>query len=219
MGAVTLRFRGTAVAEKTRRSKAWQPVLGADPARLRQLGDLLRRRRAALGWRDRPAFEEDQDINQRLISDIERGRRDTYTFPTLQDIAAAYEVTYESMTAVAWSDAGELVPAPVPAEAEEPRALTPAPPDDRPAPGWPPERVAADRPYFDRINERRVELASRGIVYPTGAQMFPDDPDDAAAWDGPGARLPVGDRVWFIADLRRLEAARGAGPQANDRGA
>ena len=71
-----------------------------------------------------------------------------------------------------------------------------------------PGRIASDHHYFDEINERRVARAARGITSPSGAQMFPDSPDDAKAWDGIGARLPVGDRVWFIADLRRRAAAR-----------
>jgi transcriptional regulator with XRE-family HTH domain len=77
-----------------------------------------------------------------------------------------------------------------------------------------PGRIASDRPYFDEINERRVALAARGITNPSGAQMFPDSPDDAKAWDGIGARLPVGDRVWFIADLRRRAAAAARNPLA-----
>lgn len=76
------------------------------------------------------------------------------------------------------------------------------------APSWPPARVAADRPWFDPINERRVELAARGIAYPTGAQMFGEGTEDAQAWDGDFAPLPVGDKVWAIADMRRRAAAR-----------
>jgi hypothetical protein len=45
--------------------------------------------------------------------------------------------------------------------------------------------------------------------------MFPGCPDDARAWDGIGARLPVADRVWFIADLRRRASGRHAGPNTN----
>jgi hypothetical protein len=79
---------------------------------------------------------------------------------------------------------------------------------DRLDPPMTAERAAADRPWFDEINERRVALAARGVTNPSGAQMFPDSPDDAQAWDGIGARMPVGDRVWFIADLRRWAAGR-----------
>ena len=38
--------------------------------------------------------------------------------------------------------------------------------------------------------------------------MFPDSPEDAKAWDGIGDWLDIGDRVWFIADLRRRARAR-----------
>jgi hypothetical protein len=169
-------------------------MLGAEPARLLELGGLLRLRRAAIGYRHVPAFVRACDINTRMVGDIEHGRRDTYTFPTLEDIAAAYKVTYMSMMAVVWSGAGELVPAEDEASGE--------------APPFIPERAAADRPWFDPINERRVELAARGIAYPTGAQMFGEGTEDAKAWDGEFAPLPVGDRVWGIADLRRRAAAR-----------
>ena len=162
-----------------------------------------------------PAFTGKRGINARMVGDIEHGRRDTYTLPTLEDIAAAYKVTYMSVMAVAWSGAGELVPA----ETSGPRAL-PAP-DAGPAgaPGWPRERTEADRPFFDPINERRVELASRGITYPSGAQMFGEATWEAAAWDDPLAHVPVAGRVWGIADMRRRAAARDAGSGVNSRSA
>lgn len=205
------------MAETTGNGDPWQPLRGADPARLRLLGELLRMRRAAIGYRHVPAFTAKRGINTRMAGDIEHGRRDTYTFPSLQDVAAAYEVTYDSVMAVVWSGAGELVPAGD--EPREPRALPSAPPGDPgDPPGWPPARVAADRPFFDPINERRVELAARGIAYPTGAQMFGEGTDDAEAWDGDFAPLPVGDKVWAVADMRR-RAAGAAGTRADDRGA
>jgi hypothetical protein len=184
------------VAEKTGNGDSWQPVTGADPARIRELGALLRLRRAALGYRHVPAFVRDRRINTRMVGDIEHGRRDTFTYPSLTDAARAYDVTYESMMDVVWSGAGELAPAPA------------APPPGEDTPPMTAERAAADRPWYDEINERRFALAARGIIDPSGAQMFPDAPDDAKAWDGIGARMPVGDRVWFIADLRRWAAGR-----------
>ena len=187
------------MAEVTGSGDSWQPVKGADPARLKELGVLLRDRRVDLGYRHVPAFVRARGINTRMVGDIEHGRRDTYTFPTLADVAAAYEVTYESMMAVVWSDAGELVP-----EEEAPPRL----PDPDDTPPMTPERAASDRPWYDPINERRFALAARGILDPSGEQMFPDAPDDAKAWDGIGARLDIGDRVWFIADLRRRAASR-----------
>jgi hypothetical protein len=62
--------------------------------------------------------------------------------------------------------------------------------------------------------ERLLALADSGTIDPSGEQVFPDAPGDAKAWDGIGSRLPVRDRVWFIADLRRWEADR-AGSAGN----
>lgn len=183
------------MAEKTGSNNSWQPMLGATDARLALLGRLLRLRRAALGYRHVPAFVRDRDINTRMVGDIEHGRRDTYTFPTLEDVAAAYEITYMSMMAIVWSDADELVPAAA------------IPPPDEDTPPMTAERAAADRPWFDEINEQRFVLARRGITNPTGTQMFPDSPADAKAWDDHD-HWSVADRVWFIAEVRRQVAAR-----------
>jgi transcriptional regulator with XRE-family HTH domain len=186
----------------------WQPMTGAEPARRVLLGNLLRLRRAALGYPAVPAFARDRHINTRMVGDIEHGRRDTYTYPRLQDVARAYDVTYDSMLAVVWSGAGELVPA---TPAALPAAL------DRLADGqdgWQPPiadpvRRAADAPYAAPILDRLLELADAGVIDPDGAQMFGEGTDDARAWDGHGAwvRAPR-DRAWFIADIRRLEDGR-----------
>ena len=175
-------------------------MTGADPARLRELGALLRMRRAALGYRHLPAFVAARGINTRMAGDIEHGRRDTYTLPTLQDVAAAYDVTCESMTDVVWSGAGELVPAaadePAPPPAA-PRLLPAAPIDDA-------ARTAADRPYADRIWADLRAWAAKGVTDPTGAQLFGAGTPDAQAWDGTAGRMDEGDRVWHIADLQRF---------------
>jgi hypothetical protein len=181
-------------------------MTGAEPARIVRLGALLRLRRAALGYRHVPAFVRDRHINTRMVGDIEHGRRDTYTFPSLQDVARAYDVACDSMMDVVWSGAGELVPAAAAAP------VTPAPLTDS-ADGWHPPiadraRRDADAPYAMEIMERLLALADSGTIDPSGTQVFPDAPGDAKAWDGIGARLPVRDRVWFIADLRRLADGR-----------
>ena len=132
-----------------------------------------------------------------MAADIEKAyesRVNTFPPGTLRRIAEVYEVTYESVLAVLGGKAGELAPAAPPAPGDSPPAF--------------PARAASDRDWFDPINERRVALAARGITSPTGEQMFPDHPDDAKAWDGIGARLDIGDRLWFIADLRRRAAGR-----------
>jgi hypothetical protein len=64
-------------------------------------------------------------------------------------------------------------------------------------------RENADRAYATPIWERLLRFAAQGVTDPTGAQIFGEGTDDAKAWDGIGRRLPVGDRVWFIADLQR----------------
>lgn len=172
-------------------------MIGADPGRLQKLGQLLMWRRAALGHSYRPAFLEEQDVNGRMVSDIERGRRDTYTGPTLEDLADAYAVTYDSMLAVAWGRADELTPAADPAE---PPDWTP-PTDNMP-------RDAANRSYFDQIQGRLDLLKARGVARPSGRQLFPDAPDDAKTWDGIGDRIDIDDKAWIIADLRRRDAGR-----------
>jgi hypothetical protein len=186
-----------------------RPVVRAPEAAWKRLGSLLQLRRGELGYRRRPAFTRDHGINIRLVTDIENAYRpNTFLTPTLQDIAQAYQVTYESLIAVLDGTAD---------------TLTPAGPG-RPDTGWAPPtadpaRAASDRPYFDEINERRVALAARGITTPSGAQMFGEDTDDAKAWDGIGDRLDVGDRVWFIADLRRRATGRSTGSGAGVTGA
>lgn len=191
---------------------SWQPLVGAAPGRLRELGRLLMWRRAALGHSYRPAFLAEQDVNGRMVSDIERGRRDNYTGPTLEDLAAAYAVTYDSILAVARGKADELTPVPVSratgparrtrARHDDPAGVPPAPFDD-------PGREQADYPYAVPIWKQFVDMAGEGIAV-SGERLFPDSPDDAKAWDGTAGRMDVGDRVWFIADLRRRAAGRGA---------
>jgi hypothetical protein len=178
---------------------------GAASDRVLLLGELLRLRRAALGFRHVPAFVRDRGINTRMVGDIEHGRRDTYTFPTLDDVAAAYEVTYASMMAVVWSDAGELVPA------ETAPADAPVPPGE--LPDGVEARTPAAQDYADQIWERLLRLSDSGITAPTGAQLFPDSPADARTWDDPRLQRnwTVRARVRMIADLQYLDARPGRG--------
>ena len=178
----------------------------APPHRWKLLGELLTDRRKDLGYTYRaPRFDKASGINQRMAADIEKAaktRIDHFTDATLRKVARGYQVTYASMLAVLRGDADQLEPA-------APAALLHLPaPGPADPPGWAPGRIADDRPWFNEINERRVELAARGIAYPSGADMFGEGTEDAQVWDGPGARLPVGDRVWLIADMRRRAAAR-----------
>jgi len=173
-----------------------RPVVRAPETAWQRLGELLQLRRGELGYKRRPGFTRDRGINIRLVTDIENAYRpDTFLNPTLQEIAQAYQVTYDSVLAVLHGEADALSPA------------APAGP-----PGWEPpafpDRDAELRPWFDPVNERRVALAAQGVTDPSGEQMFGKGTDDAKAWDGIGARLRIGDRVRFIAELRRNASNR-----------
>ena len=191
----------------------------APPAAWKQLGELLEDRRKDLGHTYRVPFDKVSGVNQRMQAEIEKAGKDRinhFTDGSLRKIARGYQVTCASMLAVLRGEADQLTPAAPAAVRSLPApAVTPGDP-----PGWPPGRTAANRPYHDRLTERRVELATRGITYPSGAQMFGADTEASRAWDEDFAHLPVGDRVWAAADVqRRRDAARQARPQANDRGA
>jgi transcriptional regulator with XRE-family HTH domain len=189
-------------------------MLGADAARLRQLGELLRLRRAALGSRHVPAFIRARDVslNTRMVGDIEHGRRDTYTHPTLQDIAAAYEVTYDSLVAVAAGEADELTPA----EAGQLSVARILPAEN--APMDDPAREEADRPYFVPVLEKIVRLLDDGIADPSGEQLGLS-PADAKIWDGSHGAMSQSDRAWLVADMQRRRDARAARPNSGAAGA
>ena len=179
-----------------------RPVVRAPDDAWQRLGELLQLRRAELGYKRRPAFTRDRGINIRLVTDIENAYRpNTFLTPTLREIAQAYQVSYDSVVAIILEHDDELIPA-------KPDRLT-AGPD-----GWRPPisdraRRDADAPYAMEIMEQLLSLADSGVIDPSGEQVFPDAPGDAKAWDGIGGRLPVRDRVWFIADLRRWTAEHG----------
>ena len=178
-----------------------RPVVRAPEDAWKRLGELLQLRRAELGYKRRPAFTREHGINIRLVTDIENAYRpNTFLTPTLREIAQAYQVTYDSVIAVLGKTADELTP------------VTPDRLADGPD-GWQPPiadkaRRDADAPYAAPILERLLELADAGIIDPTGAQVFGEDTIDAKAWDGTGARIrSPRDRAWFIAEIRRWEAA------------
>jgi hypothetical protein len=166
------------------------------------LGKLLaRQRRVGLGYQSQVKFAAERlpptpagNANIRMVRGLENNYRpNTYPEPTLQAIAAWYEVGYESMLAVLRDDADVLGP---PSAADAPIAGR--------------DRQAADREYALAIFERLAGLGPD----PSGGQVFPDCPGDAKIWDGIGARLPVRDRVWLIADLQRTAAGRNSRPRA-----
>lgn len=178
-----------------------RPVVRAPETAWQRLGELLQLRRAELGYKRRPGFTRDRDINIRLVTDIENAYRpNTFLTPTLREIAQAYAVTYDSVTAVLAGTAEKLEPAAPAATVTQLPPMTDA------------ARIASARPYADAINRRLRELAAGGFTDPGGAQVFPASPADARTWDGIGARLDIDDRVWFIADLqRRADGRDGSG--------
>lgn len=183
-------------------SKAQRAVTGVPPERWAQFGEaLLAWREDVLGYQVRGRFADDRDINIRLVQDLEKSYRPgTYTKWSLREAARAYKITYESVLAFLRGNADRLypvqdIPAEPQPEAADPLGLPPSPFDD-------PAQEAADRPYALAIWRRFLDLPRR-VTEPSGAQMFPGDPDDEKAWDGVGQRLPLDDRVWLIADLRR----------------
>jgi hypothetical protein len=189
-----------------------RPVIRAPEDRWRLLGELLQLRRSELGYRRRPAFTKDRDINIRLVADIENAYRpNTFLNPTLQEIAQAYQVTYDSIVAVLGEKTGRLTPVlpAVPQAAGPGSALMDA---DRPPPPMLNEaRIAADRPYYERIMGRVDLLRGQGIADPAGTQVFPDSPVDGKDWDDAAARWDISDRAWMIADLQRRAALRDDG--------
>ena len=188
----------------------------ATAARWKLLGRLLFKRRVELGYRYRPAFAEARlpktaqgNLMIRAVNAIENGERPgTYTDGTMAMYARAYEVTEESMHAVLEGEADKLEPAP------------PAQPREFAAPGLPPApqsellREDAVRPYATPIWERLLELAGRGVLDPTGAQLGLA-PDDAKVWDGSGGAMSLADRAWLVGDIRRRREARNAERDAN----
>jgi hypothetical protein len=164
------------------------------------LGKLLAARRRELGytWRA-PLFERDRDVNRRMAADFETAapkRVNHFTDETLRHVARGYKVTYRSVLAVLHGERDDLAPAPDALPGED-------------APPMSAERAAADRPWYDPINERRFALAAEGILDPSGGQMFPGDPESARAWDSIAPfRMSVGDKVWALADLHRWAAGR-----------
>ena len=180
----------------------------------KRLGELLEYRRKQLGYQHRPAFARARlgktpggNLNLRMPADIEKNYRpNTYPPGTLRQLADAYRVTYESVTAVLSGEATELSPvqsAPAPASAAHDNG------GGRALPTTGEDNAAASWLYAEAIWERLYDLAAGGNSDPAGADLFGEGTDDARTWDDPRLRriLPLRERVRNIADLRRREAA------------
>jgi hypothetical protein len=184
-----------------------RPVIKGPDDAWKRLGELLQLRRAELGYKRRPAFTREHGINIRLVTDIENAYRpNTFLTPTLRDIAQAYQVTYDSLIAVLAGKEDELAPAP-PAVPSAPAGGAWLPPFSDPA------RIAAARPYQDRIRARLNHLSAQGITDPDGVQVFGPGPD-ASTWDGTAGRWDLDERVWMIADMQRRDGGRDGGNSA-----
>jgi hypothetical protein len=194
-------------------SRKRRPLDAGTKQTWRRLAQLLTVRRGQLGYVHRPQFiaarARGLDLQVRTITDLENSYRptegpdgrlaDLYLPATLGKVAYAYGVTYDSMLAVIRGEADELVPA------------APAAPPAAGTAGLPPPladaaRVAAARPWSDRIQERLRDLAARGVTSPSGADVFPGRPDDARAWDELSGHWPLNDVIWMTADLLARDA-------------
>jgi hypothetical protein len=202
-------MKETAVAAESSKSRA---VIRPEEKARERAGELLQRRRSDLGFggRRRRAFARDRGVNDRLLTDIENpqpGRN--YLISSIQDIARAYGVTYESLAAVLRGDADGLVPAqpaPAPAAAAFPAGLPPLADAGR---------LARAAPHLARIWERVWALAARGVTDPSGAEVFGEGTAGARAWDsGIAQRWPVPERVWLLADFQASEPGPGAARDA-----
>ena len=192
-------------------SRAQRAVTGVPAERWAQFGKALQDwREDELGYEARVGLARAAGVNIRLLQDLEKNYRPgTYTKFSLQEAAQAYEVPYSpedgpgSMLAFLHGETDTLARAaagPVKhLAAADPLALPPAPFGD-------PAREEADRPYALAIWESFLDTP-RGVADPSGRQMFPGDTDAAGTWDK-YADWEVSDRVWLIADLRRLAAGR-----------
>ena len=215
------RKRGPQAAGSSRGNRRRHAVDTAASERWALLGSLLRARRIELGYIWRTDFADARGLktnrgsrNIRMIVAMENNERPgTYAPGRLEQFARAYAVTPASVYAVLDGKTDELVPVPVvPAE---PGPAVPAPPASADLPGplaLPPSpwddlaRTAAGHPYALAIWKRWLDLPRR-VTDPDGAQMFPGAPGDAKAWDSL-AGLPLGDRVWVLADVRRRDGGR-----------
>lgn len=192
-------------------SEGRRPAVRADIGAWRKLGELLQLRRAELGYRRRPAFTRDRDINIRLVTDIENNYRpNTYLTGTLREIAQAYAVTYDSLTGVLAEQAAELTPTAAPAV---PLTTGPGSSIEPPPRAYmTAEEAAAGQADADTIRDRLLAIADKEGIAPgnvTGTRLFGEGTPDAATWDRAAGRFDAWQRIWMIAEIRRRELARG----------
>lgn len=151
----------------------------------------------------------------KLAYDLERGidgpdgPRRGFSVNSLRIAAEAYGVALVSFAAAL--DGGELIPVAAPA------LILAAAPDPEPAGAPPPAvlmsgvlspaAIAAAAPYATEILVRLRDLAVAGIMRPSGPQLFPDTPEEAAIWDRNANDMPDDELAWLIAGRRALETS------------
>jgi len=164
-------------------------------------------------------FADERGVNYRLAWDIENPRqrarrsgRVSFTLEKIRQLADAYGVSAASIgTAL---DGGALTPA-----ATRTGAAALAGGARLAPPGYLPEAyVTVLRPYADVIADR-LDLAREHLAGadPGGADIFPDSPADARAWNALAAagEWTEAEMAWQVAELqRRRVAARGGEPAA-----
>lgn len=201
-----------------------------------RVGTLLRLRRQMLNpdWSNAHVFAETQEINYKLVGDLEKANRKpagNYTLETVvRKIAPAYQVTWLSIADAL--EGGDLVPLPGtlgagdrprlraaadPAYPGQPATENPGPPPAADA-VLPPAMVADAQPFAAAINRAlrrwtadyaRVhpDVDVDRIPAPPGEALFPDGSRDAASWNLHRDDLTVDELVWLIAALQARAAA------------
>jgi len=181
-----------------------------DISRWEELGAALITRRTLLGYPGREPFAAaNPGLSERTYYDIEEHRRRNFDTSTLTQLELAYQLAPGTIR--------EFLSGTGPA-----RFLGAAPPAGTPRlapPGYLPEAyVRALQPYADVIADRldlaRERTAGAG---PSGADIFPDSPADARAWDALAAagEWTQAEMAWQVAELqRRRVAARHPEPEA-----
>jgi hypothetical protein len=172
-----------------------------------RLGKLLTERRARLDPRymNRRLFASERGLDYRLVSDIEKARRQTFEGSTLAAIEAAYQL---QPGAIGRFLAGGGL--------EETDVVLVAAPVTAPAPA--PHRIPwlydpAIEPYLPgvqhEVDEARTRLGRRNV---TGDEAFPDNDLEADSWDDP--KLTEDESLREIARNRmRLDRRRERGSE------
>lgn len=192
-----------------------KPAEQATQEARRLLGRLLEQRRGQLGFTYRSDMEKATGLHWRMITDLENATRANFSEAMLGKAATAYQVTSDSVLAVLRGEAGRL---------ETLDAATPAPslppPVTQDFPWTPDGRFLSAAELADAAPEATVFLAAVGRAQELGlnpddldgAELFPDDPRRALAWDTV-SQWPWQYGIWMAArGLRKAQAARSRQP-------